>query len=304
MWTDRQLPEGKEIFLDHIGYFVEDIHAVSGGFERLGFNVSPVNVHYNFLEDGSYVKSGTANRLLTLKTGYIEVLGAVAETPLADELKKQLARHTGLHLFAFTHQDAESEHKRLVAAGFEPQPAVRLRRFVETAEGKKTLRATVVRAQPGSMPEGRVQILSHDTPELIWREGSASHPNRAVALTDVLTVTDDPDEAMDRYSRFTGCGSRVDGDLRVVELSRGRLTFASVESAGRILPGLEVPGLPFIAAMGLYSQEVDATLEILDQNNVNSRADYKSAVCVFPKDALGAYIVFHTAKSDCPWVYL
>ena len=92
-WIDRQLPKGDDIFLDHVGFFVEDIEAVGAVLDRLGFTPTPVNIHYNSDEKGNLTKSGTANRLCTFEFGYIEVLGAVADTSLADQLKAALSRY-------------------------------------------------------------------------------------------------------------------------------------------------------------------------------------------------------------------
>ena len=64
----KQLPAGDELFLDHVGYFLADLEGAAARFERLGFTVSPVNIHYNSA-DGELVRSGTANRLITFEAG-------------------------------------------------------------------------------------------------------------------------------------------------------------------------------------------------------------------------------------------
>ena len=43
----KQLPTGNELFLDHVGYFLADLEGAAERFGRLGFTVSPVNIHYN-----------------------------------------------------------------------------------------------------------------------------------------------------------------------------------------------------------------------------------------------------------------
>ena len=98
----KQLPTGNELFLDHVGYFLADLEGAAARFERLGFTVSPVNIHYNSA-DGELVRSGTANRLITFEAGYIEALGQVADTPLGAELASGVARYEGLHLIALAH---------------------------------------------------------------------------------------------------------------------------------------------------------------------------------------------------------
>ena len=65
-----------------------------------------------------------------LRRGYVEILAATADTPLAQQLREQLARHVGLHLAAFGSADAAAEHRRLAAAGFPVLPLVDMRRPV------------------------------------------------------------------------------------------------------------------------------------------------------------------------------
>jgi Glyoxalase-like domain len=83
--TDRQLPQGDEIFLDHVGYFVADLEAAGRQLERLGFQVSPLNVQCNANERGALLPTGTSNRLALLDRGFIEVLAATGQTTLAGD---------------------------------------------------------------------------------------------------------------------------------------------------------------------------------------------------------------------------
>src|SRR3546814_9030425 len=95
---ERQLPSADEVFLDHVGFFVPDIDAAALTFERLGFAVQPRNTHYNAAPDGTLVPAGTVNRLITTSIGYIEILAATSDTPLAAQLRAGLDRYTGMHL--------------------------------------------------------------------------------------------------------------------------------------------------------------------------------------------------------------
>ena len=36
-WIPRQLPEGDEVFLDHVGFFVADLEAAGGGLSGSAF---------------------------------------------------------------------------------------------------------------------------------------------------------------------------------------------------------------------------------------------------------------------------
>jgi hypothetical protein len=300
-WVDRQLPAADELFLDHIGFFVQDLDAAAPIFERLGFAVTPVNIHHNAGPDGRLERSGTANRLITFRRGYLELLAAVADTPLADQLRAALARYPGLHLLAFAHADAAARAERVARAGFVLQPAVRLRRPVQTAAGERTASFTVVRAHAGEFPEGRVQLLTHETPDLVWFPERCRHPNRADALTDVLLVSEDAAEKADRFGRFTACPAAPDTDRWAVSVDRGRMTFATPRAAERLLPGFSAPSLPFTAAVAVASADLAATRRVLAERGVRPLADREGVTCIGPADAAGAYLIFHAPEADPVW---
>ncbi len=104
-WAARQLPRGDEVFIDHVGYFVHDLEAAGAQLERLGFRVSLVNVQTNADASGALKPSGTSNRLAKVKFGFLEILAATHDTPLAEQFKKQIDRYSGLQLIAFSAAD-------------------------------------------------------------------------------------------------------------------------------------------------------------------------------------------------------
>src|SRR5690606_26685066 len=104
--TDRQLPVGGEIFLDHVGHFVRDPGAATRGLARAGFAPTPVSVQSN--PDGT--PTGTGNVTAMFARGYVEALFKTADTPLGQEFDAATARYPGLHLAAFAVADAEAEH--------------------------------------------------------------------------------------------------------------------------------------------------------------------------------------------------
>src|SRR5437762_4630527 len=135
-WANRQLPERGEVFLDHVGYFVTDLDAAGAQLERLGFRVSLTNVQTNADASGALKPSGTSNRLARLKRGFIEMLAATHDTPLADQFRQQIARYAGLHLIALSAEDMGGERARLIDAGFAMQDVVELKRRDRTLPGE------------------------------------------------------------------------------------------------------------------------------------------------------------------------
>ncbi len=65
-WVDRQSPEGDEIFYDHIGYFVPNLEIAGMQLEKLGFQVSDINIQYNENAAGELHPTGTSNKLAKL----------------------------------------------------------------------------------------------------------------------------------------------------------------------------------------------------------------------------------------------
>lgn len=298
--SDRQLPRGGEIFLDHVGYFAADLEVAGAGLGRLGFSVTPVNVQYNSDADGRLTPTGTSNRLVKLRRGFIEVLAATGATPLAGQLQQALARHSGFHVIALTHADMAAQRARLTAAGFAMQPVIEMRRLVEGPEGEREMAYSILRTEPGVMAEGRVQMLTNHTPELLWTPGSTEHDNGADALTDLLLCVADPAEAAARFGRFTAQGAARSGDMLALDLDRGRLLFAGPESAAAALPGFDPPELPYVAGLALAA-DLEATRRVLDAAGVGPAHENESLILLAPADALGAYLLFHAAEVSRPW---
>src|SRR5262249_14071722 len=238
----RQLPLGEEIFLDHVGHFVADREAASHAFVRCGFAPTPVSVQVN--PDGTL--TGTGNVCAMLSRGYIEVLFKTAATPLAAELDISTARYRGVHLAAFAVADAGKAHARLGAAGFTQRPLVSMQRPVDTETGNATAAFTVARVERGAMAEGRIQILTHHTEEAVWQKRWLRHPNGARALTSVVIVVADVEEAAARFARFTGRDATPTRSGAVVALDRGRVELVTRAAFEAALPDIAVPCLPFI----------------------------------------------------------
>jgi catechol 2,3-dioxygenase-like lactoylglutathione lyase family enzyme len=291
-----QTPGRGEIFLDHVGWYVPDMDAAAAAFTRLGFELTPFVAHTNAdPAGGPPVPSGTGNCCAMLSRGYIEILAAMpgAETKLAAQLRAGLGRYTGLHLIAFTVADAEAGRERLHKAGFAPEPIVHLRRPIETEGGAAgEVGFTVVRLPPAAMAEGRIQMLTQETPELAWQDRFIARRNGIVELSGVLVCSADPAEAASRFARFTGRAAAGGGDRWSIALDRGGLEFAAPGPCGGIVPGIDIPATPFIAALALASGDMAATAQYFDANGI-SYGRIGDTLHVAAADALGATLIVH-----------
>lgn len=303
-WIDNQMPQGDEIFLDHVGYFANDLAKAGAQLERLGFQVSVINVQYNANPASELVPSGTSNRLAKLRRGFIEVLAATSDTPLAAQLEQGVARYEGLHVIALTHPDMEAQRARLLDSGFPMQPLVNLRRRVPTPAGERQMSYSILRNGPGTMPEGRAQMLTTHTPELFWTDGVTVHENRADGITDLLICVDDPIDVVQRYGRFTNRAASRIGAFEAVCLDRGRLLFAADGIVADLLPRFSAPDIPYIVGQGILSADLEATGRILAAAGVKPVYSDEDLICVGPEDALGAYLLFHKQAEESPWCRL
>lgn len=303
-WADRQLPVGDEIFLDHAGYFVGDLDRAGARLARLGFQVSPVNLQTNADATGALVPSGTSNRLVRLRRGFIEVLAATHDTPLAGQLKRALARYEGLHLAALSHPDMAAQRQRLLAAGFAMHEVVNLRRRVSTRDGREDeVWWSVLRPMDGVIAEGRVQFVTSHTPHLSWPEGSTIHANAADGLGDLLICVADRHGAADRYGRYVDRPPAHGSTVSVVALDRGRLLFVE-PSAAAILPGSTPGTLPYMAGQSLRSSDMAVTAGLLAANGVVPLYADEELICIGPHDALGSHLLFHAPEVATPWTAL
>jgi hypothetical protein len=236
-----------------------------------------------------------------LPRGYLEVLAPVADTPLAAQMRSALERYVGLHLIAFGSADAEADRARLAAAGFAPLPVVNLQRRLDAEMGGGEVRFSVVRVPPEGMPEGRIQYCGHLTPAQVWQPAWIEQANRAEALTDVLLCVDHPGEAAGRFGRFVGRAPVSDRFGRVLRLDRGRLAFRDRATLARLMPRLEVPTTPFIAAVGLATTDLGATAEVLAAGEV-AFAEPRDGVVTARVPGTATTLAFTREGALPPWL--
>ena len=304
MSDDQQLPSPGEIFLDHVAWMVPDMDAASAAFTRLGFPLTPYSVHGDRKpETGELAPTGSSNRLAMLPSGYLEILTAVdgVDTPLTRHLMDCIERHVGVHLVAFTVADAEAESERLKADTFEILPTVNLRRTIEAEDGSEAEVAfTVIRAAFGSIPEGRIQTITHHTPEHMWQTRYIAQANGIHGLTEVIFAVDDPDESAARLARFTSRPVGTGGDGPTVALDRGRLRFLTPEAATESYGGLAVPAPPGIAALTFASADMAKTRTFLDANSIRPLVDAPDRIVLGPDDCFGVGFVVCPRDGDSP----
>lgn len=292
-----QFPRGDEVFLDHVAIFVPEFDTSSAMLERLGFLLTPLAVHESALSpDAALTRLGTANRCAMFREGYLEVLGAVSETPMGEHVRRRLARYPGLHLIAFSACEPERWHQRLSERGLQPDPIARIQRSAPTPSGPQLVRGSIVRPPVDSWAEARVQMVFHETPDIMWPEAYLDHPNGAEAVTGLLIVVDDVAATVDRFTRLIGRSASGNASRQRIALDRGSLLIVDTEEALRHLPGLVVPTLPFFAAIMIRSSDSWVTATHLDRSGVPYTAS-SEGLRIEAGHGLGATLLFHDGAS-------
>jgi len=300
--TGRGLPAGDEIFLDHVGHFVRDAEAASRALRRCGFAPTPISIQADADAAGGARPTGTGNVTVMLSRGYAEILFKTSDTPLSGDLDAALERHAGLHLVAFAVADAAQAHRRLGSSGFHVRDLVRMRRPVETAAGADIAAFTIARVQPETMPEGRIQILTHHSERAVWQPRWLEQPNSAVELLDVVIAVADVEEAAQRFARFTGrpaTPTAPGGAL--LHLDRGGVNLVSHQIVTERLPEVAITKLPFIAGYALRVQSIATAEAAVERAGLEWRALDDGIVAAFPVELGEGAWFFVEDRAALPW---
>jgi Glyoxalase-like domain len=299
--VDRQLPAGEEIFLDHVAHFVRDAEAAQRALIRCGFAPAPISIQVNPDPAGGTRPTGTGNITAMFERGYAEVLFKTADTPLAREFDAMLEQHAGLHLAAFAVADAEAAHRRLAKTGFAVRDLVRMSRPVDAEAGAATAAFTIARVEPGVMPEGRIQMLTHHTEQAVWQKRWLGHPNGAVGLIDVVIAVADIDEAAARFTRFTGRTARRTSGGAVLQLDRGGVYLVTYDRITERIPEVPVTRLPFMIGYALRVRSLAAAEHAVDRAGLDWHTFENGITAAFPVELGEGAWFFVEDASGLPW---
>ncbi len=245
--------------LDHIGVCTRDPEALWATYLGLGFTLSPVA-----RQSGGQppVPLATGNRCAMLRRGYVELLGIIDPALPDNGLGRFLDRYTGQHIIAFAMQDAEANLERLRRAGLDIPGIAWLERPVDAPDGP---RARFARLPFPDAPEGRLQLIQHLTPDLIWQPRWLDHANHAVALEATILVAERPAESAARLSRLCGLPLEPDpaGGFALPLPDGGRVRILAPDALADVLPGVVPPTWPFLAGFVLATDDGNAAVQRL-----------------------------------------
>lgn len=234
--------------LDHVGVAVPDLGAAAAEWAAIGFTVQPLAAHRD-----RGVPTGTGNRNIMLREGYVELLATIDPARPSGTLARFLAHHTGIHVLTLATGDADAASVRLgVAASRSSRAADPL-----APDGPQ---ASFIRI-PLTDADPRLQLLQHLTPELVWQERFLDHANRATALREVIVAAEAPAPFVARLSRAAGRAVVPDPlggyalRLGAPGQGGGQVRVLAPEAAAGLLPGVAMPGPVCIAGLSLATAD-------------------------------------------------
>jgi hypothetical protein len=285
--------------LDHVGVCNRDLAPMAAAYEALGFTLTPVAQQSGRTPAGTIERLATGNRCAFLRHGYIELLAILEPGRFDNRLGEYLARYEGLHILALAMDDAAANQARLARGGLDI-PVAPLERPVDRPDGP---RARFERLPLPDAPEGRLQLVRHLTPELIWQERWLDHANRAEALEALVIASAEPAETAARLSRLAGlplepgpvAGYRLrfPGGTAVAGPAPAPETWVDIlppEALGAVLPGVAIPALPFLAGFVVRTADRNAAAARLLGDRAVALAGGR--LMVPPALAAGAALVF------------
>jgi catechol 2,3-dioxygenase-like lactoylglutathione lyase family enzyme len=276
--------------LDHVGIAAYDLDALAAIYERLGFRLTPLARHAGRLSpDGPVVPFGTGNRCAMLSGGgYLELIARIDPQAPANSLDRFLQRYQGIHIAAFGIDDEAAELARLRAAGFDIPGVAHLERPADQGDPAKGIAKFARLPLPAdASPEGRMQLIRHLTPELLWRPEWTAHANRAVRLDRLVIAVEDVAAAAARFARLLGVAPRAAAGMTSFRLGDGQLSLVAAGMLDSIAPGVAPPCLPFIAAVRVLTDDRGRAIRTMAAGR-----DVGGEFMVPPEEAGGCALIF------------
>lgn len=244
---------GQALCVDHVGIVGADLDTLAAAYRRLGFQVTPPAHH----EGGR-----TGNHCVMLDGAYLELI-ATLPGGTSSTLARFLARHTGAHVLAFRIEDEQAAPPRLAAAGLPDLIAHATQRARDSVDQASPMVGFSL-ITPPDPPEGRVHLIRHRTPDLMWQPALMAHDNRVVRLAAVDLLVENPAVTAAWFSRVTG--------RPVVPDPAGGLALDLPSGAVRFLPPGAIPTTlppPVIARLTLLTDDRNQALRaILSRHGV------------------------------------
>jgi len=278
--------------LDHIVIAGHDLAALSDFYARLGFQVGRRNIH----------PWGTENHIVQFDGVFLELLGlpsdgrALAEPApyFAEFVRDYLAKREGLAMLVLASRDAPADYADFKVQNIGGAPLFDFARTGRRPDGSEVkLAFTLVFAQPAEPMDCGFFTCQQHFPQNFWNKDFQRHENGALALAEVLFVSESPLRDAAFFESFAGvAANNTHAGLSVFGDAHQRLVVAQADVLAREY-GINLPQ-GRTSMTGLHFQVrnlADFTLHLQKQAIVWSA--YKNYIFIAPEAAFGAFLIFH-----------
>jgi hypothetical protein len=285
--------------IDHMMISVRNSQRAGETFERLGFTLTPRSA-----------LPGMSNRLMCFpplhpdRCNFVEFLGFDDRAAAPAFMHALLGDREGPVSMVMVSPDARAAELELRAHGFEPYPAMALKRDW-TLPGGEVI-----------SPEFVVCLLKPGTSPLYWniaqyvgatvrhyhRPDFTSHANTARALSAVLAVADDPRAVARHYE--DAWGARVvasAGGVTGVTLDRVTLRLLTPMQAAALYPGAPMPARAAGAAylgFAIGFERLDVARAHVERAGVAHKPLAGGGLWLPPEAAHGCVVAFEALSQD------
>ena len=264
--------------IDHVVIAVGELAPSADIYRRLGFTLSPKGVHSAAL--------GTENHTIMLQRDYFELLAVRAPTERNAEWRKVIARGGGVAGMAMATRDPHAARAHWLAAGLNPEAAIKFARMVPRPDGN-TMEARFEVVSLDEVPATglRAFVCSQPTREAVWLPELMGHANTAVAIRRISIACPDPDFSAAQWQRVLPTARAV-STATGVALDTGRHTLDLVRAPS-----------PEVRALGMEFEVADlaACAATLQRGAVAFRQQ-DGALLVGPESACNVAVRFSAAS--------
>lgn len=283
--------------LDHVGVLAFDLDAAERLWRRMGFRLTPRSQHFGSVTPGGPIEPfGSSNHCVMFQQGYLEIQGVTAPS-LFNRTSALLEKYEGMHIVAFTCEDADTAYESLISRHVRAKAPVALQRDVVLQESGSPQQVGFKNIYMDSdfYPEARFIVIEHRTRDVMWQPHLLEHPNGAVALDGVSICSTDPISTGERLSHLFGQKMKHDAGQGVIhfELRRGNVHVLDSAALARQFPQIgSPPCLPWVAGSSYTVSDLEVTRRVLRAAEIPF-FDAERSLVIRPDDALGVLVVFH-----------
>ena len=166
--------ETNTLSFDHLVVMMRDqLTEQARLIENDGYTLTDISVH----------NLGSMNRLITLQTSYIELLGWPTGT--LPQRKEIAGQSLGLDALVFRSTNAHATRERLLLSGYAVNAVQRLERPLQFHGRPAVARFDTLRFAEQPVPGLRMYFCQHLTPDYVWDPAVMRHANGTVDLHEI-----------------------------------------------------------------------------------------------------------------------